>query len=87
MLGHVVVGVHGLERAADGAEPEACAPVGLTDLGHPLALGPLADTAVGALLVRPAFAVHANVCKCVTHLHVYVTFTNVCNILPSFTTL
>ena len=66
MLGHVVIGVHGLERAADGAEPEACTPDGLMDLGHPLALGPLADATVGALLVvRLALALHANVWKCV----------------------
>ena len=50
-----------------------CAVVGLADLGHPLALGPLADTTVGALLiVQPALALHANMCKCVQHLHVYM---------------
>ena len=60
LTGHVVVGARGLERAAEGAEPEARAAVGLADLGHPLAPGPLADAAVRALLVvRPTLALHA----------------------------
>jgi hypothetical protein len=66
MPGYVVVGTRGLERAVEGAELEARATVGLTDLGHPLALGSLADAAVGArLVVQPALALYANVCKCV----------------------
>ena len=66
MPSHVIIGARSLECAAEGAEPEARAVVGLMDLDHPLALGPLADATVGALLVvQPALALHANVCKCV----------------------
>jgi len=51
---HVVIGMRGLERAVEGAKPEVRAVVGLTDLGHPLALGPLADATVGGTAGCPA---------------------------------
>jgi len=73
--GHVVVGAHGLECTTEGAKPKVCAAVGLADLGHPLALGPLADTIVGALLiVQPALAFMQ---ICVSVCNIYMCICNI----------